>query len=126
MSTEATLTRAPVDVIAQICHEANRVIQAWQNDPTIPVSPPWVETDEETRSSATQGVIYALGGATPEESHENWCRFKREHGWVLGPEKDEAKKTHPLLVPYEQLPEGQKTKDALFTGIVRAMDMTQS
>lgn len=111
----------PVEIIAEVCHEANRVIQAHQNLAEIPVSPPWVETDEETRASAVDGVRNALAGATPEQSHENWCAFKREHGWTLGPRKDEAAKTHPLLVPYDQLPVEQKLKDDLFTGIVAAL-----
>lgn len=107
--------------IAHVCHDANRALQIEQADPTIPISGTWEHLDAETRQSAIDGVEFALKGATPEESHENWCRFKREHGWTIGPVKDEAKKEHPLLVPYEQLPESQKIKDSLFTSIVRAL-----
>ena len=108
--------------IARICHEANRALQEIQADPTIPVSPPWSELDEETQSSAIDGVWNILTyGTTPEESHANWCRFKVEHGWTLGPVKDEAKKEHPLLVPYDRLPESQQIKDALFHAIVTTL-----
>ena len=32
--------------------------------------------------------------------------------------KDETRKTHPCLVPYEQLPEEQRRKDAIFIDAV--------
>lgn len=38
--------------IARVVHEANRAVQIEQNDPTIPVSAPWDETDPETQQSA--------------------------------------------------------------------------
>lgn len=107
--------------IARVCHEANRAVQVIQGDPSIPVSPPWDELDEETRQSAIDGVHNALGGANAEQSHENWCAFKRERGWVYGPVKDEQKKEHPLLVPYSELPEEQRLKDHLFGAIVRVL-----
>lgn len=104
--------------IARVVHEANTALQVEQADPTIPVSPHWDDLDVETRESAIDGVRGVMAGNTPEESHTNWCRFKESKGWVLGPVKDEAKKEHPLLVPYAQLPESQKLKDALFVAIV--------
>lgn len=109
--------------IAHVCHEANRALQKEQNDPTIPVSVKWSKLDEETRQSAIQGVQNILSGkvTTPEQSHVEWCNFKTEHGWKLGPVKDEAKKEHPLLVLYAELPESQRIKDALFFSIVRAL-----
>ena len=32
-------------------------------------------------------------------------------GWRYGPERNDAKKEHPCLVPYEQLPESEKEYD---------------
>jgi hypothetical protein len=46
---------------------------------------------------------------------------KVKDGWVLGHIKDGAKKTHPCMVPYNQLPEGQRKKDHLFRAIVLAL-----
>lgn len=107
--------------IAHVCHEANRALQIEQADPTIPVSPLWEDLDDETRASAVDGVAAVLAGASPRESHENWMRFKIAHGWTLGPVKDEAKKEHPLLVPYDELDPAQKVKDALFSAIVHTL-----
>lgn len=107
--------------IAHVVHEANRAVQIIQADPTISVSKHWEDLDTETRSSAIDGVVGVMNGNTPEESHENWCRFKRENGWTLGPVKDETKKEHPLLVPYDELPKSQQVKDHLFVAIVTVL-----
>lgn len=56
--------------------------------------------------------------STPEESHENWCNVRKSQGWVYGEVKDLQNKTHPCLVPYEELPERQKIKDLLAQAIV--------
>lgn len=106
------------EAIAHVCHEANRAVQIEQADPTIPVSPLWEDLDQETRESAIDGVQNVLAGASPRESHENWMQFKLDRGWKLGPVKDEEKKEHPLLVPYDELPDEQRMKDALFIAIV--------
>lgn len=109
------------DQIARVVHEANRAVQVEQNDPTIPVSVHWDELDHETKASAVDGVKGVLLGNTPEQSHDNWVRFKVTNGWTLGPVKDEATKQHPLLVPYDELPESQKVKDHLFVAIVTTL-----
>jgi hypothetical protein len=109
------------DEIAHVCHEANRALQIEQADPTIPVSPLWEELDEQTRLSVCLGVEGVIDGNSPAESHAGWVDFKREHGWVWGPVKDLVAQEHPLLVPYDQLPEAQKLKDGLFAAIVHAL-----
>lgn len=110
------------DEVARVVHEANRALQTVQNDPAIPVSPPWDATDPETRRSVVMGVIgVRLGSSSPRESHEGWCDYKLAHGWVHGDVKDETAKTHPCLVPYDELPPSQRVKDELFVAIVKAL-----
>ncbi|MFD0468599.1 RyR domain-containing protein [Nonomuraea thailandensis] len=53
--------------------------------------------------------------------HEAWCEHKRAEGWTYGPDKDPDAKTHPCLVPYDQLPVEQRVKDAVFHAIVGAL-----
>jgi len=38
-------------------------------------------------------------------------KMKASQGWVLGPVKDFEKKTHPDMIPYEDLPEVERKKD---------------
>jgi len=105
--------------IARVAHEANRALQFIQGDPAP--SPAWDQAPQWQRESAVIGVHSALRGATPEELHESWCEHKRADGWVHGPVKDEVAKMHPCLVPYADLPEEQRLKDALFHAIVGAL-----
>lgn len=43
--------------------------------------------------------------------HEVWAQSRIEQGWVYGQERSDALKTHPCLVPYEDLPEIEKAYD---------------
>jgi hypothetical protein len=104
-------------MIAEIAHEANRVLQRELGEE---VNPCWDEASEHLKDSILDGVRYALSGATPRQSHENWLKFKEADGWTYGLEKDFEEKTHPCMVPYDLLPPSQKFKDKLFTSIVSA------
>jgi ryanodine receptor 2 len=46
-----------------------------------------------------------------QNTHEHWARQRLAEGWVYGEKRDDAKKQHPDLVPYDQLPEGEKAYD---------------
>ena len=43
--------------------------------------------------------------------HDLWARQRMAEGWRYGPERNDARKEHPDLVPYDQLPEGEKDYD---------------
>ena len=43
--------------------------------------------------------------------HERWCKERKADGWVYGKKRDNAKKIHPSLVPWEELSEEDKQKD---------------
>lgn len=107
--------------IAMVCHEAN---SAWckrngdfSQDKAWAIAPDW------QRNSAIEGVQYAVAhpDATPEDSHNNWMALRMAEGWVYGEFKDPVAKTHPCIVPFDELPEWQQKKDALFLAIVRAL-----
>ena len=44
-------------------------------------------------------------------THDNWAQKRLEEGWKYGPERNEQKREHPCLVPYEKLPESEKNYD---------------
>ena len=43
--------------------------------------------------------------------HDKWAKQRIREGWTYGPQRDDVRKTHPDLVPYEELPESEKDYD---------------
>lgn len=107
-----------IETIAAACHEGNRAYcQEIGDDSQLP----WEEAEEWQRQSARDGVVHAIENptATPLNMHQNWMADKAADGWVYGTEKDAEKKTHPCMVPYDELPETQRRKDEIFIITVR-------
>lgn len=44
-------------------------------------------------------------------AHDHWAQQRLSEGWRLGPNRDDAKKEHPCLVPYDELPDSEKEYD---------------
>jgi RyR domain len=55
--------------------------------------------------------ILELTERLAENAHEVWAQRRMADGWRYGPRRDEAKKEHPSLVPYKDLPEAEKEYD---------------
>jgi hypothetical protein len=53
----------------------------------------------------------ALCHAFAKQKHENWMRERSGAGWRYGTSFDSDEKTHPLLMPWDQLPERYKEPD---------------
>lgn len=43
--------------------------------------------------------------------HEVWAQTRISQGWTYGEERNDDKKTHPCLIPYEELPESEREYD---------------
>lgn len=52
-----------------------------------------------------------LTEAIAENTHEVWARNRLDEGWTYGPKRDDAHLKHPDLLPYSDLPEGEKEYD---------------
>ena len=48
-----------------------------------------------------------------ENAHDIWARQRLKDGWRHGPHRDDARKEHPCLTPYRELPEAEKEYDRL-------------
>lgn len=109
-----------IEDIAGICHEANRQLCFAQGDIS---QVKWSHAPRWQRNSAMNGVCFKIDNpsAPQSASHDNWMKVKVEDGWVYGEKKDEVKKTHPCLVPFDQLPPAQQAKDHLFCAIVESL-----
>lgn len=103
--------------IARVCHEANRSICLAVDDDS---QKSWEESPEWQRESAIKGVAFRINNPDAPESaqHDSWQAEKIKEGWVYGEVKDAEAKTHPCLVPFEELPNFQQKKDKVFCAIV--------
>lgn len=106
--------------IAFCCHEANR---AWCIENGDHSQQPWDEAEDWQQVSGIKGVLFRLNNPNAPDStqHDAWMKDKLDAGWEFGYEKDGDKKTHPCLVPFQELPEFQQKKDKLFCAIVDAL-----
>lgn len=55
--------------------------------------------------------LQALTEQLAENVHEVWSAGRMADGWQYGEQRDDARKLHPCLVPYNQLPESEKEYD---------------
>lgn len=105
--------------IAKIAHEVNRQWCLYNGDDSQPT---WEDAPDWQRSSAIAGVRFHVNNpnAGDSASHDAWMADKVADGWTFGPEKNPDAKTHPCIVPFEELPREQQFKDRLFRTIVHA------
>jgi len=109
-----------IEKAARAAHDVNRVYcQAIGDDSQLP----WDQAPQWQRDSAVKGVqqIVADPNTGPEASHQSWYDEKEATGWIHGMVKDADAKTHPCMVPYDQLPEEQRAKDTIFGAVVRGV-----
>lgn len=108
-----------IQELGKICHEANRAYCASGGDHD---ELPWEQASYAHRDSTYSGVVHRL--LNPDEpvsnSHAQWVERKKQQGWRYGEVEDAVLKTHPLLVPYEQLTPWHQGKDALYCAIIDA------
>ncbi len=59
--------------------------------------------------------IVGLMEKLAENTHEVWSSQRIKDGWTYGEKRDDAQKTHPCLVPYEDLSEIEKDYDRIIS-----------
>jgi len=113
-------TEQEIEIIAFMCHQANKEWCSTQWDLS---QKDWKDADQWQIESAISGVKFRIENpdAPASAMHDNWSKEKIADGWVYGEVKDAEKKTHPCLVPFEELPLFQQKKDKLFSAIVDAL-----
>ena len=56
-------------------------------------------------------AILELREALAQNTHEVWAQERIAQGWAWGEKRDDEKKLHPCLIPYEDLSDNEKTYD---------------
>jgi hypothetical protein len=103
---------------ATFVYDAARLAAIAANAPVIPV--PWAEREETFRNQFLDVIERQCGpqrSTSPEELHGSWMQAYFAMGWVYGETYDRERKTHPDLVPYAQLGQLERDKDAVFVAL---------
>ena len=109
--------------IARIAEVMHAAVRAWQKANGQKPSPSWSRAPKWMKESSEASVVWRIANpdAPTSAQHDQWMQQKKADGWKFGKTKDAAKKTHPMMIPYAQLPEFEKRKDALVNAIIDAL-----
>ncbi len=99
-------------------YEAARMAAIAAGAPVIPES--WTQREESFRVQF-RGVIARQCSperrTDPKKLHDDWVRSYEKMGWRFGEVRDPEKKTHPDMVPYDQLGQLERDKDEVFVAL---------
>ena len=71
----------------------------------------YAPTPLDTSEVQLPGELMALAEMLARNTHEVWSQGRMSQGWTWGEVRDDNRKTHPGLIPYEQLTEEEKDYD---------------
>ncbi|MBO8453238.1 MAG: PrsW family intramembrane metalloprotease [Bacteroidetes bacterium] len=78
---------------------------------TMSISKEYTPSPADTSGVVLPEGLEALVESLAENVHEVWAKSRMDQGWTYGPERNDALKQHPGLVPYADLPEAEKDYD---------------
>lgn len=99
-------------------YEAARLQAMAMDAPIVPE--PWEEREPAFRSQMLEVIDMMCGPdrkSSPEELHDDWVRAYEAMGWRYGPVRDPKAKTHPDMVPFDELGFREQIKDAVFVAL---------
>ena len=103
---------------SRFVYDAARLAAQVSGAPIVPV--PWDEREEPFKAQFRKVIERQCGdqrSRSPEELHGSWMQSYFAMGWVYGPVYDREKKEHPDLVPYDDLGQLERDKDAVFVAL---------
>jgi hypothetical protein len=108
-----------IEIIAECIYEATRKEAEWSGRSIVPEH--WSKRDKKFKKQMI-GIIQKYLALkklpSPKEAHDYWMKAYLDMGWKYGKIKDSKKRTHPDLVPYNQLPKDERDKDAIFLAFI--------
>ena len=103
---------------AEFVYEAARLAAIAARAPVIPA--PWREREAAFQAQFLNVIERQCGderSESPEELHGSWVQSYLSMGWTYASIYDPIAKTHPDLVPYENLGQLEKDKDSVFIAL---------
>ena len=103
---------------AEFVFNAARLAAIASGAPIVPVI--WAEREQAFKDQFLDVIERQCGpqrSNSPEELHGSWMQAYLTMGWVCGEEYDREAKVHPDLVPYSQLGQLERDKDAVFVAL---------
>lgn len=103
---------------AVFVYEAARIQAEAMLAPIVPEA--WAERDEAFHRQFVNVIAMMCGPdrkTSAEELHDDWVKAYEAMGWTFGLERDVERKTHPDMVPFDQLGELEQSKDAVFMAL---------
>jgi hypothetical protein len=103
---------------AEFVYEGARIQAIAVDAPVIPEL--WNAREEKFRTQFLEIIDRQMGpirSSSPAELHGSWVQSYITMGWTYGPERSVEHKTHPDMVPYDQLEQREQDKDAVFIAL---------
>lgn len=103
---------------AEFVYNAARLAGIAAQAPIIPVI--WTEREQSFQDQFLKVIDRQCGeqrSSSPEELHGSWMQSYFAMGWIYGEKYDREKRIHPDLVPYAQLGQLERDKDAVFVAL---------
>lgn len=72
---------------------------------------PYIPAPISTDDIHLSDEIVELSELIAKNVHEVWAASRMSEGWKYGKERNDTLKTHPCLIPYEELSEEEKNYD---------------
>jgi hypothetical protein len=103
---------------SKFVYEGARIAAEAANAPIIPAH--WDEREEPFRLQFMEVIDRQCGeqrSKSPAELHGSWMQAYFAMGWKYGEVYSRENKTHPDLVPYAELNQLERDKDAVFIAL---------
>ena len=103
---------------AHFVYEGARLAAIDAEAPIVPKS--WDEREEPFKHQFLEVIDRQCGeqrSKSPQELHGSWMQSYIDMGWVYGLLYNPEKKTHPDLIPYDQLEQREQDKDSIFIAL---------
>ena len=103
---------------AEFVYNGARIAAIASKAPIVPIW--WNEREVAFRNQFLDVIERQCGeqrSRSPEELHGSWMQAYFAMGWVYGEVYDRENKVHPDLVPYADLGQLERDKDAVFVAL---------